>query len=331
MRAIAKSALAFILCFAVIMISFLLSSRDFAVGVYGYIYCVAVCLAVSVYVYITSIRREKSDDELKRAMNKTCENGIVGVHIDGAKVGSPEEAFNAMADSLTERENRESTFLNTVAHDLRTPATCISGFADGILDGTIPPEKHEHYIGVISSEAKRLGRLTESLLEVARIEAGTKRYNMTDFDVCETARLVLISLESKIGDKRLEVEFNAPDSVRVFSDSDAVHRVLYNLCDNAVKFSDVGGRLCVSVEKDGSLCRVSVFNTGKGISKEDIPHVFDRFYKADPSKGLDGSGAGLGLYIVKSIIDSCGSGEPIRVESEEGKWCRFTFTLKCAD
>lgn len=285
-------------------------------------------LGAAASAYVLSRKRRQSEKALKKALGELAEKGADGVRIDCAKVGSVEEEFNKTAESLCEREKKQSTFLNTVAHDLRTPATCISGFAEGMLDGTIPPEKRDHYIGVISAESKRMGRLVETLLEVARIEAGTKKYTAAKFDICETARLVLISLESKIDGKKLDVSFDAPESAFAYADSDAVHRVIYNLCDNAVKFSDEGGKLCVSVKPVGEKIEVSVYNTGKGISAEDLPHVFDRFYKADPSKGLDSSGAGLGLYIVKSTVEGCGGS--VSVESEEGKWCRFTVSLPAA-
>ena len=167
----------------------------------------------------------------------------------------------------------------------------------------------------------------EQLLNVSRLESGERKFNIVNFDICEMARLILISFEQKINTKKLEVEFDtSDDSLSVSADKDAIHQVLYNLCDNAIKFSREGGVFRISIARDGGNVVISVYNEGKGIAKEDLPLVFDRFYKSDKSRGLDKVGFGLGLYIVKTIVEA--HGQHITVESEEGKWCCFTFTLK---
>ena len=150
---------------------------------------------------------------------------------------------------------------------------------------------------------------------------------MSKFDVCETAKLILISFEQKIDAKHLEVEFDSQDErMYVNADSDAIYQVLYNLCHNAVKFSNEGGLLKISIKRIKSKkILVEVYNEGQGISKEDLQYVFERFYKSDKSRGLDKTGAGLGLFISKTIIEA--HEEKIWVESEYGKNCSFKFTL----
>ncbi|MDD4125910.1 MAG: HAMP domain-containing sensor histidine kinase [Eubacteriales bacterium] len=234
-------------------------------------------------------------------------------------------AFNNMAGVLEKNEELRNSFLGSVSHDLRTPMTVISGFVDGIRDGTIPPEKQDYYLGIISSEVRRLSRLVSSLLEISRIQSGERKLNYIYFNVSEKARQVLITFEKKIDEKHLEVEFNCPDEITVHADTDAVHQVLYNLMDNAVKFINQGGKLTVSIEQRNKKARISVRNTGEGIPTEELPHVFDRFYKSDRSRGLDKTGTGLGLYIAKTNINM--HNEEITVQSKQGEFTEFSFTL----
>ncbi len=236
-------------------------------------------------------------------------------------------AFNSMSKAIKENEMQRRSFLGSVSHDMRTPMTSIAGFVDGMLDGTIPPEKHEYYLKIVSAETHRLSRLVNSLLDITRIQSGERKFNMAEFDVCELLRLVLISMEAQIDENRLEVEFEpCDDKCVVYADSDGIHQVAYNILHNAIKFTDEGGKLRISIDRyEGRKYLVTIYNTGKGMKKEELPYVFDRFYKADPSRGLDKSGVGLGLFIVKTIINS--HGQDVWVESEEGKYCAFKFTL----
>ncbi len=243
------------------------------------------------------------------------------------EVAEVARAMNAMSKVIKEKETLQRSFLGSVSHDMRTPMTSISGFVDGILDGTIPPEKHEYYLKIVSTETHRLSRLVSSLLDITRIQSGERKFNMAEFDVCELLRLVLISMEAQIDEKKLEIEFEpCSEKCMVFADSDGIHQVCYNLIHNAIKFTEPGGTLRIGVKKhEGKKYLITIYNTGKGIKAEELPYVFDRFYKADPSRGLDKSGAGLGLFIVKTILAS--HKETVSVSSEEGKWCEFAFTL----
>lgn len=237
-------------------------------------------------------------------------------------------AFNNMAESLDSLETMRNTFMANVSHDLRTPMTTIAGFIDGILAGAIPPDKHEYYLGIIATEVRRLSRLVASLLDISRMQAGDRKFTMAPFDVCEMARQIIISFEQKIDAKHLEVEFECDrDNITVNADRDAIYQILYNICDNAVKFSREGGllRLTLIRYKEKRIL-VSVYNEGQGIPPDDIPFVFERFYKSDKSRGLDKSGVGLGLFIAKTIITA--HRQEIWVRSEYGKNCEFCFTLE---
>ena len=237
------------------------------------------------------------------------------------------EAFNNMADSLSRLETMRNTFMANVSHDLRTPMTTISGFIDNILIGAIPPEKQPYYLEMIRDEVQRLARLVNTLLDISRIQAGERKFVFAPFDICEMARRIVLSFENKIEAKQLDVAFDCDEErMLAVGDRDALYQVLYNLCDNAVKFSREGGAFRVSITKDKeSKAVIRVYNEGEGIVAEDLPFIFERFYKADKSRGLDKSGAGLGLFISKTIIDA--HHQRIWVESESGRYCSFAFTL----
>ncbi len=245
----------------------------------------------------------------------------------GDEIAELAVAFNNMAESLNNYDLMRNTFMSNVSHDLRTPMTSIAGFVDGILDGVIPPDKHEYYLKIVSDEVKRLSRLVATLLDISRIQAGDRKFTMAPFDICEMGRQILISFEKKINEKNLEVSFDCDeDKMLAIADRDAIHQIFYNLCDNAVKFSSEGGMLRISIcRAKGRKLLISVYNEGQGIEEADLPYVFERFYKSDKSRGLNKSGVGLGLFIAKTIVEA--HEERIWVESESGKNCCFKFTL----
>ncbi len=288
-----------------------------------------VLLAALIAVYFISERVIAPLRDISNAAKSFAKGKFdVRVPVKGNdEVAELAETFNNMAESLNNYDNMRNTFMSDVSHDLRSPMTSIAGFVDGIIDGVIPPDQHEYYLKVVSTEVHRLSRLVSSLLDLSRIQAGDRKFTMARFDVCETAKLILFSFEQKIDEKHLDVEFDLQDE-RVFAnaDKDAIYQVLYNLCHNAVKFSSEGGKLRISISKiKGKKVLVEVFNEGEGISAENIPLVFERFYKIDKSRGLDKSGTGLGLFISKTIVEA--HDEKIWVESEYGKNCSFKFTL----
>ncbi len=236
-------------------------------------------------------------------------------------------AFNNMASSLQKSEYQRQEFVANVSHELKTPMTTIAGYVDGILDGTIPPEKSEAYLQVVSEETKRLNRLVRSMLDISRLQdqGGVPEEQKMRFDVCENLGRVLISFEQKIMDKNLDVQVEMPEhEVYSFANPDHITQVIYNLTDNAVKFSPQDGVLKLSIREGSSKVYVSVSNQGQTIPPEELPLVFDRFHKTDKSRSKNRDSWGLGLYIVKTIV--CSHGEDISVTSRDGT-TTFTFTL----
>lgn len=235
-------------------------------------------------------------------------------------------AFNNMASSLEKSEFRRQEFVANVSHELKTPMTTIGGYLDGMLDGTIPEEKHRQYMRLVSDETKRLSRLVRSMLDISRMQdQGIPKEKMTRFDLCEAAGTSLVTFEQKINGKELEVAVDFPEHpVFVRADQDAICQVIYNLIDNGVKFCPVGGTLGLKIREAGGKAYVTISNTGEPIPQEELPLVFDRFHKIDKSRSLNRDGWGLGLYIVKTLV--CSHGEDISVTSREGL-TEFTFTL----
>ena len=242
------------------------------------------------------------------------------------EIGQLAIAFNNMASSLSTSESVRRNFIANVSHELKTPMTTVAGFIDGILDGTIPPEKQRHYLQIVSDEVKRLSRLVRTMLDLSRIDSGELHLRPARFDITQTIFSALLSFEKPIEDKRLEIRgLEDAESLFVDGDPDMLHQVMYNLIENAVKFTNEGGYIYLGVTDREDRTVVCVRNSGPGIASDEVPLIFDRFYKTDKSRSKDKTGMGLGLYIVRTIIRLHG-GE-ITVSSVENEYCQFEFWL----
>lgn len=246
------------------------------------------------------------------------------------EMGALIESFNTMADSLENAEKRRSEFISNVSHELRTPMTTIAGFADGILDGTIPQEQEQIYLRSIRDETRRLARLVRTMLDSSKTAsvAGEESRRST-FDVSELALQILLSFEKRATEKNLDVDPQLPDNrLMVHADKDGITQVVYNLLDNAVKFAEPDSCITLRIYKEEQKAYVSVKDHGETIPPDDLPYIFDRFHKSDRSRSLDKEGVGLGLYLVKTIINR--HDEDIAVRSENGE-TEFVFTLPLAE
>ena len=240
-------------------------------------------------------------------------------------------SFNEMADQLKNLEVTRQSFVANVSHELRSPLTSMKGFLEAMMDGTIPPEEHDHYIDIVLSETRRMTAMVNDLLDLARIESGIITVNYEVFDINELIRRTLITFEARISEKQMELDVRfANEQSFVYADSNQISQVLRNLIDNAIKYSPEGRTLLVSTYALRKEVYVTIRDTGVGIPAEDVPHIFDRFYKVEkahtPSPQV---GSGLGLAIVKKIIEA--HGQSITVKSARGKGTQFTFTLEKAN
>ena len=300
----------------------------------SHIYLAVAVLAVLLGILLMTVFLRRNNTPL-RDMARVASDFGHGKLDSRAKVDarSPQEiqelalAFNNMASSLQKSEYQRQMFVANVSHELKTPMTTISGFVDGMLDGTIPEEDHRRYMQLVSDETKRLSRLVRSMLDISRLQdqGGIGEEQKARFDVEECAGQVLITFEQKITAKGLNVQVDMPEHpVYTFANLDHITQVIYNLLDNAVKFCPQGGDLGLRIAIGGDKIYVSVRNNGQTVPAEELPLLFDRFHKVDKSRSENRDGWGLGLYIVKTIV--CAHGEDISVTSKDDV-TEFTFTL----
>ena len=277
---------------------------------------------------VTTMRQVQPIREMVQATRRYAEGDFdIRMYDYGRKdeIGELAASFNAMAESLQQTERQRREFIANISHELKTPMTTIAGYTDGILDGTIAPENERQYLQIISDESRRLSRLVRRMLDVSQLQAIDPLKGGNHFDVCESMRRVLISMEKKITDRHLDVDADIPDEpILVLGDNDLITQVIYNLLENATKFARQGSTLYLGVTTLDGKARVTVRNVGDTISAEELPLLFERFHKSDKSRSEDKDGVGLGLYIVKTILEQ--HHEKINVTSENGV-TTFTFSL----
>ena len=247
----------------------------------------------------------------------------------GGEVGSLAESFNYMAESLDNQERTRREFIANISHDLRSPLTSMRGFVTALIDGTAPPEAHRRYLNIVLDETDRLTNLTNNILEADIYREGAFSPNFSLFDINELLTETVLTFEAKCNEKGLSVDFRFERDVCVVNaDEEAIRRVIVNLTDNAVKFSNNGGSIEISTFIRNSKLHVVVKDNGRGISLDGQKRVFERFYKADPSRGEDKHGSGLGLAIAREFIAA--HGETITLHSSPGMGCEVVFTLSCS-
>lgn len=267
-----------------------------------------------------------------REMSAAAKQFALGDFSYRVKITSKDElaelgkAFNDMADSLDALESSRRSFVSNVSHELRTPMTSIGGFIDGILDGTIPKDKADYYLNIVSGEIKRLTRLVITMLNMSKIESGSFEMKPQGYDITDQIIHILLTFEQKIEEKHIEIlGLEDLPPTQITADMDMIYQVIYNICDNAVKFTNEGGCIKVTLTDLNDKIQISIKNSGIGIKADELSKVFQRFYKVDKSRGLDAKGAGLGLYIVKMMVEMH-SGS-ILAKSDDEESAEFVFTL----
>ena len=236
-------------------------------------------------------------------------------------------AFNTMADELSAVEDSRREFVANVSHELRSPITAISGYIEGMLDGTIPEDGREKYLSIVSDESKRLSHLIGELLALSRLERDDAALTCTDFDVCDLLERVFLRRTGDLEKRGMDIECDFdPEPCYVHADMARMDQVIVNLIDNAIKFTPDGGLITLRVRAENGLCVVTVQDNGVGILPEDRGRVFERFFTADRAH-TSGKGTGLGLSICQRILEM--HGQKIRLlDTAEGT--AFAFTLELA-
>ena len=235
-----------------------------------------------------------------------------------------------MASEIARTEDDQKKFVANVSHDFRSPLTSIRGYLEAILDGTIPQELHEKYLRIVLNETERLTKLTNSLLQFNNLNTKGMLLEKTNFDINKVIRDTAASFEGTCSKKHIKLQLLLTgDQLFVRADMGKIQQVLYNLLDNAIKFSHENSSIKIETTEKKNKLYISVKDYGIGIPKEELKLVWDRFYKSDASRGKDKKGTGLGLSITKEIIHS--HGENINVVSTLDAGSEFIFTLPVVD
>ena len=253
------------------------------------------------------------------------------VNVDSRdEMGYLAAALNYMSGKIADSEDDQKKFIANVSHDFRSPLTSIKGYLEAMLDGTIPPEMHEKYLGIVLNETERLTKLTNGLLALNNLNTKGMHLDITDFDINDTVRKVAETFEGTCRKKSISIELVLTgDELYVHADKGRIEQIIYNLTDNAVKFSNHDSVIKIETAEKKNKIYVSVKDNGIGIPPEDISMIFNRFYKSDSSRGKDKKGTGLGLSIVKEILTA--HSENINVISTPGEGSEFIFSLQPSD
>jgi len=290
---------------------------------------VFILLALTIFIYIFSkgmLTPIHQMTDAAKAISKGDFSRRITVGHNKDEIQELSDSFNAMAASFESLEKMSSSFVSNVSHELKTPMTTIGAFVDGILNGTIPKDKTNHYLSIVSDEIKRLSSVVNSMLALSKLESGQTELSCVKTDIVDIIFKVIISFENKLNNKEIQI-IGLEEVGRIFieCDSELIYQVVFNLFDNAVKYTPKGGYISIFINEYNSRVELYIKNSGDGIEEEDLKYIFDRFYKIDKSRTVDKTGFGLGLHIVKSII-SYHNGD-IQVKSIPGQYTQFCVTL----
>lgn len=284
--------------------------------------CAFVVLGLFTYAVYIPIRK------ITRAAKDYSEGNFdaqIDIHSND-EIGYLAASLNYMATELSTLEEDQRKFIANVSHDFRSPLTSIKGYIEAIMDGTIPHEMQDKYLNIILFETERLNKLTQSMLELNKYGAKGTMLDISSFDINNTIKLVVQSFEGTCQEKKISFELILTGHTSfVWADMSKIQQVLYNLIDNAIKFSNPDSTITIETTEKNEKVFISVKDTGIGIPKDSLKKIWERFYKTDLSRGKDKRGTGLGLAIVKEIISA--HNENINVISTEGVGTEFIFTL----
>ena len=286
---------------------------------------VLIMFCLSIFITYRMAKPLKSMSDAAKSMARGDFSKRIPV-TSADEIGELAASFNMMTNSLSRLEKMRRSFVGSVSHELRTPMTTISGFIDGILDGTIPKDKHQYYLSIVSSEIKRLSRLVNGMLDISKLEVGEVQLRKEGFSIREMVCSIVIGQEQRIESSNLEIEgLDNMDNVTITADRDLIHQVIYNLVDNAIKFTNNGGKISFTLSQENDNIIFIIKNTGDGIPESELPFVFERFYKGDKSRSDIKNSLGLGLYLVKTIV-LAHKGQ-VSVSSRQGQFTAFKVIL----
>ena len=245
------------------------------------------------------------------------------------EMGNLADTLNVMAAELRKNEEYQKKFISNISHDFRSPLTSIKGFTEAMTDGTIPPELHGKYLGIIAQETERLEKLTNSVLTLENMDMNKGSLNKSVFDINSVLKNTAAVFEGSCRKKKISIDLVLTGrTLSVNADREKIEQVVYNLLDNAIKFSDKNSEIKLETTIRHGKCEISVKDEGCGIPAAELSSIWDRFYKSDSSRGKDRKGSGLGLSIVKEIVSA--HGQTISVVSTVNVGTEFIFTLDLA-
>ena len=297
----------------------------------NYLTLAIVLILSSAFLVLYFFQVHRPIKEITRATNEYSK-GNLSYHVKpmhNDEIGRLGMSLDYMASQLNESDKFQQKFLSNISHDFRSPLTSIKGYLEAIQDGTIPPEMLDKYIGIMLFETERLTKLTSNILTLNELDPKSVRLDISTFDLNSIIRHTVETFEGTCKKKGIKFNITYANSVQnVKADKGRIQQVIYNLIDNAIKFSKENSYIYITVKEKGEKAQISIKNTGCGIAKEDIDKIWDRFYKSDSSRGRDKKGSGLGLSITKEVIQA--HGENIDVVSTVGVGTEFIFTLELA-
>ena len=297
----------------------------------NYLTLAIVLILSSAFLVLYFFQVHRPIKEITRATNEYSK-GNLSYHVKpmhNDEIGRLGMSLDYMASQLNESDKFQQKFLSNISHDFRSPLTSIKGYLEAIQDGTIPPEMLDKYIGIMLFETERLTKLTSNILTLNELDPKSVRLDISTFDLNSIIRHTVETFEGTCKKKGIKFNITYANSVQnVKADKGRIQQVIYNLIDNAIKFSKENSYIYITVKEKGEKAQISIKDTGCGIAKEDIDKIWDRFYKSDSSRGRDKKGSGLGLSITKEVIQA--HGENIDVVSSVGVGTEFIFTLELA-
>jgi two-component system, OmpR family, phosphate regulon sensor histidine kinase PhoR len=267
-------------------------------------------------------------NELLKAMSKISQGDFnVFIKEDRHNVHKDlAQGINEMAQKLGSMEKLRQDFISNVSHEIQSPLTSISGFASLLKNDNLTLELHKHYVNIIETESKRLSKLSDNLLKLSTLENNSMPITIQEFELDKQLASIILLLEPQWKAKAMKMDITL-NKLSVYADQDLLSQVWINLLHNAIKFTPENGMICVKLIKDNEWISCNISDNGVGISDEDQLHIFERFFKADKARDRSIGGNGLGLALVKKIVDLHNGS--ITVESKLGEGTQFTIKLPC--